>query len=211
MVVEMKRLNRKSPEYKKYESWFKKKWEHPNSEADVKQVYMATMQGIANSFRGKCFNKYKGKRDYKMVYHGTQRACNVGEKGDTLWLCKNKECFLCQILWHSFKVEKSSGGGMFGRGIYSTPVSSKANLYARNHKVKSRYHAILLCQVVSDNPQAMTGPNSALTAPSPGYNCVKGLTVAKGGALNYPEIVVYQNEAIIPIGVILYTRTGWSP
>jgi hypothetical protein len=41
------------------ESMFIKSWQHDNTDAEVKQVYLATTQEIARSFRGKCFKKYK--------------------------------------------------------------------------------------------------------------------------------------------------------
>ena len=36
---------------------------------------------------------------------------------------------------------------------------------------------------------------------------VEGLTKAQGGDLEYPETVVYQDEAIVPVGLIVYRKT----
>jgi hypothetical protein len=34
---------------------------------------------------------------------------------------------------------------------------------------------------------------------------VEGLTKSDGGPLNYPETVVYWNDAIVPVGLVVYT------
>ena len=37
-----------------------------------------------------------------------------------------------------------------------------------------------------------------------------GATADEGRALQYNEAVVYNEASIIPIGLIMYTRTGWQ-
>lgn len=40
---------------------------------------------------------------------------------------------------------------------------------------------------------------------------VEGIPREYGGTLKNPETVVYRDDAIIPVGVIMYTRQGWDP
>lgn len=40
---------------------------------------------------------------------------------------------------------------------------------------------------------------------------VEALTRREGGSVEYPETVVYDNGAIVPIGVVIYKRWGWMP
>lgn len=40
---------------------------------------------------------------------------------------------------------------------------------------------------------------------------VEGVTINNGGSLQYPEFVVYREDAIVPVGLIMYTRKGWEP
>ncbi|KAF5675565.1 hypothetical protein FDENT_9700 [Fusarium denticulatum] len=101
--------------------------------------------------------------------------------------------------------------GMFGPGIYSTPNSSKADVYAKNHHVSSNLHAMLICYVVATKPQRKLLADQDITRPSRGFNCVEGVTIDNGGSLQYPEFVVYREDAIIPVGLIMYTRKGWEP
>ncbi|KAI1192359.1 hypothetical protein F5X97DRAFT_337617 [Nemania serpens] len=209
MVVQMYRLQQTDPRYQSYESQFNNSWNHPGKSAKVKQIFLAEESGIDRAYRGKRFNTYRNNGNFEVYFHGTQRACNIGRWGTSLRYCKKPECRLCSILWHSFDVKFS--GCMFGAGIYTTPCSSKADIYARNHHLLSSRHAMLICRVVSNYPRQLGAADSSLASPGSGYDSVRGLTVLEGGTLNYSEVVVYRNDAIVPIGVIFYTRNGWSP
>lgn len=39
---------------------------------------------------------------------------------------------------------------------------------------------------------------------------VEAVTEAQGGDVKHPETVVYHEGAMIPFGLIIYTRTGWT-
>ncbi|KAI1192289.1 hypothetical protein F5X97DRAFT_337673 [Nemania serpens] len=208
MVVRMHRISHDSRQYRRYKAQFESSWTHPNKSATVKQIYLADEDELDRSCRGTQFNKYldRNGEEWDEWFHGTQRACYVGEAGDSLSYCYNPECSLCCILRYSFDVRQASDGGMFGRGIYTSPCSSKADIYAKNHYIRSNKHAILICRVVSNSPRLMTTADHSLTSPGYGYDSVAGLTQGDGGSLKYPEVVVYRNDAIVPVGVIIYTR-----
>jgi hypothetical protein len=42
----------------------------------------------------------------KLLFHGTNRACLLGESSSNVLLCSLKECYLCSILRASFDVKK---------------------------------------------------------------------------------------------------------
>lgn len=65
--------------------------------------------------------KAKDKRgNEKLLFHGSNRACLLGESSASVLLCDLKECYLCSILRSSFDVSKC------GMSIYSLP-------FARSH------------------------------------------------------------------------------
>ena len=68
--------------------------------------------------------KYPGNEH--LLWHGTTRACNLGESGKTAF-CTNSRCYLCSIARGSFNVAhpKRHAWLRFGPGIYTSSKSSK--------------------------------------------------------------------------------------
>ncbi|KAK4446068.1 hypothetical protein QBC34DRAFT_470722 [Podospora aff. communis PSN243] len=148
---------------------------------------------------------------WRRYFHGTRRACHVGDSGPYLQLCNRRVCSLCRILMDGFKMNTAGSRGyapMFGGGINSTSVSSKADNYAMNHHIKSKLHGIILCLVFIGTYEKLHEAEHWRTAPAEGCHSVMGATQDEGGALQYTEAVVYNEASIIPIGLIMYTRTG---
>ncbi|OQE38358.1 hypothetical protein PENCOP_c008G06901 [Penicillium coprophilum] len=175
--------------YKKVSGMFHRQWKHPNTKAKLVSIYV-----IKNA-------KEPG---LKLRFHGTQRACKIGS--GSLEACNNAECYLCSILKKGFSIDNASTRSMFGPGIYSSVVSSKANIYSRNHHVRSHKHVLLLCGLDPGNSVDMT----VAGIPGP-CDSVEGLTKAEGGQLDYQETVVYDPARIKPLGLVVYTREGWTP
>ncbi len=50
---------------------------------------------------------------------------------------------------------------------------AEADTYARNYRIRSRKHAILICHVITNKPQRLEAPEQWRTKPSKGYNCVR--------------------------------------
>ncbi|KAH6893537.1 hypothetical protein B0T10DRAFT_604727 [Thelonectria olida] len=169
-------------------------------------VHGAEFNDMARQFEEK-YKRRSGARS-SFLFHGTQRACNGGSRGGSFRACHDSDCYTCQVLRHGFQI---GTGGMFGAGIYSTPTSSKADSYARNYHLRSSLHAVLICEVVCDRPQYVRNAQPGRTRPDRGYNCVKALTTSQGGMVNFPETIVYRRDAIIPVGVVIYSREGWMP
>lgn len=80
---------------------------------------------------------------------------------------------------------------MFGRGIYTTPVSSskhtanssfslgltiwisEADVYAKNYHIRSHLHAMFICRVVCNRPQHLRHAEHDRTCPDHRYDCVR--------------------------------------
>ncbi|KDQ55822.1 hypothetical protein JAAARDRAFT_59795 [Jaapia argillacea MUCL 33604] len=135
-------------------------------------------------------------------WHGTLRACNIGDNGQTQ-LCGSKGCPLCAIIKTSFDMSfysTQTGKGRFGRGHYTSSTSSKSNDYSRNG-ASSTFKALLLNKVVVGRGIQMEHDDTSLTAPPAGYDSVLGEV---GKRLNYDELIVYKDEAILPSYLVIY-------
>ncbi|KAF5707757.1 hypothetical protein FMUND_10975 [Fusarium mundagurra] len=166
---------------------FNHSWSHDDKSAKIKSIYLAS-------------------RQYRQVWSGTA-LLHISE----WWELQETLPWYLAILRQSFRLKYADDEGVFGPGIYSTPNSSKADVYAKNHYVSSNLHAMLICYVVATKPQRKLLADHSITRPSSGYNCIEGVTIDNGGSLQYPEFVVYREDAIIPVGLIMYTRKGWEP
>jgi len=143
-----------------------------------------------------------------LFFHGTNRACTLGDTRVKDELCTKKECSLCAIIRHSFDIEKTGSKhsfSRFGPGIYTSACSSKADDYFKNDispfKVQSR--ALLLNTVVYGNAQRLYHTDTSAGSQKSAFHSVMGVP---GADLNYDETVVYNNEAIRPIYLIAYGR-----
>ncbi|KAF9891386.1 hypothetical protein FE257_004242 [Aspergillus nanangensis] len=170
---------------------FTREWRHPNQKAKLLSVSI-----IKNA---------KEPRFTQIRFHGTQRACTIGN--NPLQTCDESECYLCQVLKNGFSIQHSNPKSMFGPGIYTSVVSSKANIYARNYHIRSHKHVLLICAIDPGNSRTMR----VAAAPGAGVDSIEGATKPEGGTLEYPETVVFNEKNIKPVGLVVYTREGWQP
>ncbi|KAF8890341.1 hypothetical protein CPB85DRAFT_263149 [Mucidula mucida] len=138
-------------------------------------------------------------------WHGTRKDCHLGDPGHHQGpsFCASPTCSLCKIIQDSFNLDqwgKNTGWGRFGKGIYTSATSSKANDYIKNHAA-SDYNAILLNNVVIGRGKKLTYDNTNLMAAPATFDSVLG---EKGGSLNHDEVVVYKGEAIRPSYLVVY-------
>ena len=119
-------------------------------------------------------------------WHGTRRACKVGDAGHTT-LCTSTGCALCSIIRSSFSMSYASSGWYvthtfidiceltkvlsFGRGIYTSSTSSKSDSYSSNTS-SSSLKAMLLNKVIVGRGYKTSTMSSSLTAPPSGYDSV---------------------------------------
>jgi hypothetical protein len=107
-----------------------------------------------------------------VMFHGTKRACTIAENPQNVVCCSASDCNLCCILRGSYNMERSKGGEfpknfplsflfsfdrfssllarMFGPGIYSSLVSSKADIYSINaDNMRSLKNRVMILNQVS--------------------------------------------------------------
>ncbi|KIP09431.1 hypothetical protein PHLGIDRAFT_44585, partial [Phlebiopsis gigantea 11061_1 CR5-6] len=121
-------------------------------------------------------------------WHGTVRACRLGDTEEDSEFCGDPMCSLCSILQSSFELTKAgqrTNFGRFGAGIYTSATSSKASDYIWE-RGGSPLRAILLNEVVMGNIVKLTEDNPNLTEPPAGFDAVVG---EPGGSLNYDESI----------------------
>ncbi|TEB22902.1 hypothetical protein FA13DRAFT_1640556, partial [Coprinellus micaceus] len=136
------------------------------------------------------------------LFHGTTRTCALGSSDNHTKLCHRIDCNLCLILRGSYDIEKAASTGMFGTGIYSTNVSSKADLYASRNRPHLK--SVILNHVVLGRTQLMKAADHSLQHAPDIYNSVTGATGNQGGALAYHEAIVYREDAMCASAVIFY-------
>ena len=104
----------------------------------------------------------------QMMFHGTKRACSIADNPRNVMCCTKSDCNLCCILRGSYNMERAKGGEfpiftlsflylfgrflsslarMFGPGIYSSLVSSKADIYSINANSSVRNRVMIVNQV----------------------------------------------------------------
>ncbi|KAH0833183.1 ADP-ribosylation [Lanmaoa asiatica] len=165
--------------------------------------------------------KAKDKRgNEKLLFHGTNRACLLGESSASVLLCGLQQCYLCSIVRSSFDVSKcgrsirslslpaliSLSGSKnsfkrFGHGIYTTSCSSKADDYVSNLPESGALRVMILSRVVVGRPYKRYRNAPDLVAPPSGYDSIAGEI---GWDLNYEETVTYDNDTVRPAYLIVY-------
>lgn len=146
-------------------------------------------------------------------WHGTKRECNLGNTPSQSSLCFSNECGLCGIIRHSYDISYSGNKWeRYGKAIYSTRTSSKANDYSRNSQ-SSSLKALLLNDVIIGKGSEISRDAPKMVAPPSGYDSVLAVPAKRlsryGGprGLNYDETVVYRNDAIRPKYLVIYEHT----
>ncbi|KAH8112657.1 hypothetical protein DFH11DRAFT_467559 [Phellopilus nigrolimitatus] len=139
-----------------------------------------------------------------LLFHGTTRACLLGEDETHDDICLSPCCSLCRIIQSSFDIKNCGSNcqfSRFGRGIYTSICSSKADDYCKPTHPDAKKRFLLLNRVmVGREFQTKESLTHLLQAPS-GFHSVSG---EPGGDLNYEETVVYNNDAIRPAYLAIY-------
>jgi len=142
----------------------------------------------------------------KLLYHGTKRACLIGEDSSQVDPCYSSNCAVCSILRCAFDPKSAGANNRYGRGSYFSPVSSKADDYFQNLHPNASMKCSIVTNVTLGNVEKLyVNWDSSITGPSSGYDSIEGALVSEGGPLNYPENVVYREDAICVNSLIMYT------
>ena len=133
-------------------------------------------------------------------YHGTSLTCDITTSQA---LCKDGNCGICGISCSGLdpkQIGKHISFQRFGRGFYLAPNSSKCHDYTRS---VNGLRAMLLCDVYPGRKYNLMTNDQKLTSPPRGYDSVYGKV---GGDLNYPELVVYNPDAVMPRYIVVYDK-----
>jgi len=207
-------LEKTSPSYSRVEILFNQGWKHrqkrkPRVHAIFKVIspegtlkpyfdYRASVEASPSM-------KTAGKIDVEsLLFHGTRRSCLLGEDVNNLRLCALKNCSVCSIIRSSFDIEKCGSKHKFmrfGKGIYTTSCSSKADDYSSNRSPEAVFRVLLVGRVVVGKTLKRRTNATNLTELPCGYH---SLTGDPGEDLNFPEHVVYDNDAIRPAYLVVY-------
>jgi len=207
----VRRLQNGSSEYKKIQDLFLGGWEHPRKqEPYIARVYAIdlspSMLARYNSYWSRIAQKNGGHRvNERILFHGTPRTCCLGDPNYMLQTCDGATCNLCSIIRTSFRVSRAATASgrnfmRFGRGIYTTSVSSKADDYNTTHD-NSAYKAMLVAKVTLGISYSLWKTSTTLVTPPGNCDSVIGEV---GEDLNYDEQVVYNDDAIRPAYLVIY-------
>ncbi|KAG2018662.1 hypothetical protein CC2G_008074 [Coprinopsis cinerea AmutBmut pab1-1] len=130
-------------DWRQISSHFLTTWSHPQKPLPtIHHIFYITHHTPTSLAHLSRFSNYSNKvGNTQLLFHGTPRSptCQLGSTPQSTRLCNQSEnCILCLVLRGSYDIEKAKRGGMFGYGIYSTTVSSKADWYASKHRTPSR-------------------------------------------------------------------------
>jgi len=200
--------------FQSIETQFRKKWLHTQTSPQVRAIYKIVNKpsNVAKyksyldrvEARGNFASQDRFRGNENRRWHGTMRKCKIGDEGVTS-LCADSSCSLCGILRSSFDLSvRTQRYKRFGMGIYTSSTSSKAGDYSVNGSVSNR-KALLLNNVVVGCGHKLTADNTALVRPPVGFDSVIGEV---GNVLNYDELVVYDNDAILPSYLVMYDNQG---
>lgn len=143
--------------------------------------------------------KHRGHpQDSEDYFHGTKLSCTIDASKK---LCRVGECGICGIADAGMDPNyiRKNSFQRFGKGFYLAPNSSKSHDYTKRNDYDSR--ALLLCHVLPGIKYPLSDRNQRLKKPPSGYDSVFGMV---GSELNYPEIVVYDQRAVLPKYIIGY-------
>ena len=139
------------------------------------------------------------------VFHGTSLLCDLLNNDQA---CADRDCGICGIIQTGFDPHRIGTNiprfMRFGHGFYFAPNSSKCHDYTVGVE-EYGVRALLVCLVASGTKFETTSDHTRLTQAPQQYDSVFGKA---GGTLNYPEVVVYKKEAILPQFAILYRHNG---
>jgi hypothetical protein len=186
---------------------FRTSWKHPTPVPTVERVWKIYGTRALNDTHGRyrlAVERRTGLPEGNTCrrWHGTIRNCNLGDNDQNRDLCSNLGCSLCQIIKTSFQLIKQgqrTNFGRFGKGIYTSATSSKANDYVASNRAVTK--AVLLNSVTLGKTVKLTVTDQTLVKPPGDADSVIG---EPGGDLNYDESIVYNNDAIRPLYLVVY-------
>jgi len=176
----------------------------------AKKLYKGTIIEILSVYdknRFTDYEKYKStvakannnQANEKRWWHGSNLNCS-------LWTSQKicgGSCHICNILSKGFMMKyanSKNAWGRFGAGLYFAPDAAKSSDYTQPFQ---NVRCLILCKVVVGNAKICYKDEPTLKAPPSGYHSVLGKP-GSGGSLNFPELVVFNEDAILPAYAVFY-------
>lgn len=217
-------LKRSHPEYNNIKNQFLGKWKKDGSPTLERIFEIKLADEIHENFDGYCeaVAKRDGRNGSANVldrFHGTSSTCNVGVNVGQR-PCSKAGCNVCGILNHGFQRKKAGTGQVggwlrYGSGVYCSGTSGKANDYAKGSAIDyngKTFRTMFRVKAAAgrsykDRVGSLTTLKEPPLDPAKGgrFDSVMGETGKSGGALNYDELVVYEDSAIIPAYFLVYS------
>ncbi|KIJ94265.1 hypothetical protein K443DRAFT_134797 [Laccaria amethystina LaAM-08-1] len=204
-------LLQSDPNYHRLKIKFLEGWKHPEKQMPHVHAIFKIMSSEASlkpfhEYRAHIVNapSQKNPANEQFLFHGTTRSCFLVEDRYKVRLCDLQRCSLCRIIDESFDIAKCGtkhNFNRFGRGIYTSACSSKADDYISNTDEAGMLRVVLVNRVIVGMPYEQRRNATKLVQPPSGYH---SLTGTPGIHLNYEETVVYSNDAIRPAFLIVY-------
>ncbi|KAI5885939.1 uncharacterized protein SCHCODRAFT_02642866 [Schizophyllum commune H4-8] len=184
----LKGLARQDPEYEQVLRFFMTGWLHPHKPIpDVLDIYKLPQpsRSVAayERYRDRVASELRNPRDPSfanetLLFHGTRHTMSGTS------LCDRFSCYSCGVVRASFKRDRCEADDYFDDGGSDPGVRT-----------------LLVSKVVMGRPLELRYSDPSISEPPPGHHSVVGLP---GGNLNYPETVVYHEDAIRPAYIIKY-------
>ncbi|KAJ5787211.1 hypothetical protein N7457_002201 [Penicillium paradoxum] len=209
MMVELSRLDEYTPFSKTVERLFYDTWVDQTKNPQVDGIILFDIKTFSPLPDGQIPHNIKSaSRDTELLsllsnfplrFYGARRACYIGDPGYPLDLCDNVDCAICPVFQSQCTARKAGISFELGPGIPASPNSSQADAFATNHHIHSYQHAVVLCacpNIAQSDTQA-THPDDP--PPYTANDSPPHIATASPGTV------------VVPIGLIMYTRTGWHP
>ncbi|KAH9830118.1 ADP-ribosylation [Rhodofomes roseus] len=185
-------------------------WRHPTRVPTVLRIWkIHCLKRVDDKFtqyqRAITSKRNVARGNTRLLWHGTIRACRIGDNSSMGNVCNRPSCSVCGIIRTSFSIARVGQHhkfSQFGKGIYTTGTSSKANDYVVEQG-GSPYKAMLLSEVVAGKEARKTANDLMLSKPPDECDCVLGVPGTQS-VLNYDEVVVYRDDAIRPSFLVIY-------
>lgn len=179
---------------------FLRAWKKKNGSPKVISIFAVTNPTLKRQWDN--YRKTLAPKKSEEHYHGTKLTCNITSSQG---LCSDGNCGICGI--SSAGLDRQCIGRIidfqrYGSGFYLAPNSSKCHDYTQG---ANGYRAMLLCDVLPGRRYNLQTNSQNLTGPPIGHDSVYGQV---GDKLNYPEVVVYKPEAVLPRYIIVYQKDG---
>ncbi|KAG8812450.1 hypothetical protein FRC19_003119 [Serendipita sp. 401] len=196
---------------------FAKSWSHGTPVPAVEKIYAIISPEVQTrpyrQYRHKFMSDRKLRQGNEQTrWHGTLCVCSLTTVNSTGVPCTSQSCPLCNIIRVSYDISYAGvKWGRYGKGIYSTCTSSKANDYSKN-AIASPWKAVLLNDVVIGKGIIMSTDSPGLTNPPSGYDSLIIYQDNSSSASTSSTSIVISSQIAPPLpAVVPPTQRPTSP